>query len=105
MPTDLHKGVSGAPQQGRLPRAARRQAPYSRKEAWLDLIDLAAREPHRVFNKGRPIELKTGQLLVPLSEMQTRWNWTEKAVRHFLEMLLKYGRLLRRSDGLGSGVP
>jgi len=93
-PDDLHKGLINSRQQGRLPRASRRQAPYSRKEAWLDLVDLAAREPRQVFNRGRPVQLGVGQLIAPLSEMQARWNWSQKAVRHFFEMLTKYGRLV-----------
>ena len=64
---------------------------YSKFEAWVDLIMMACRAPADWMNKGRQVELQTGQLTGGLSWLGDRWNWTVKQVRVFVEKLLAHG--------------
>jgi hypothetical protein len=62
---------------------------YSKTEAWLDLLMLAAwKEGVPVMNKGQKMTLGTGQLMAGYSWLADRWNWTVKTVRTFLAKLM-----------------
>lgn len=62
--------------------------PYSRRDAWLWLIAHAAWRDKRVNHKGRPLDLKRGQVLVGRAFLAETWGWGEKQVRIFLELLV-----------------
>lgn len=66
---------------------------HSRAEAWIDLIMLACHKTTVWMNKGRKVELQTGELPGAYSYLAKRWNWTVKTVRNFLEKLLKEGMM------------
>lgn len=60
---------------------------YDRRSAWLWLITNAAVRDKMVNHKGRPFALKRGQVLVGRAYLASVWNWSEKQVRLFLELL------------------
>jgi len=60
---------------------------YSKMEAWLDLISMAAYEPSKIMNKGREQDILPGQLMGAHGYLATRWNWTVKTVRVFVKQL------------------
>jgi hypothetical protein len=60
---------------------------YSKMEAWLDLIAMAAYEPSKVMNKGREQLLEPGQLMGGVGYLADRWNWSNETVRWFLKQL------------------
>lgn len=60
---------------------------YSKMEAWLDLIAMAAYEPTKVMNKGREQTLEPGQLMGGVGFLADRWNWSTETVRWFLRQL------------------
>lgn len=62
---------------------------YSRTEAWLDLIMEARWQPGQINNKGKVVQLCRGQLMAARAWLASRWNWTENAVRWFLDKLEK----------------
>jgi hypothetical protein len=66
---------------------------YSKGEAWLDLIMECRYEAGRVNNGGRLMEIQPGQLIGAVSWLGSRWNWTPKAVRHFLDQLEEEGMI------------
>lgn len=61
--------------------------PYDRRSAWLWLIAKAARFDKRVNHKGKPLEIKRGQLLAGRAFLADTWGWSEKQVRLFLNLL------------------
>lgn len=61
--------------------------PYDRRSAWQWLIDNAAWKDKRVNHKGRPLDLKRGQVLAGRAFLAERWGWGEKQVRIFLDLL------------------
>jgi hypothetical protein len=64
---------------------------YSRFEAWVDLLMLACHKTSVWMNKGHKVELQAGELPGAYSFLASRWNWTVKTVRGFLEKLIKEG--------------
>lgn len=68
------------------PMAPERGA-FSRAEAWLDLIMECRYDAGTVNNAGHRMELLAGQLLGAVSWLASRWNWTPKTVRGFLDKL------------------
>lgn len=69
--------------------------PYSPAEAWIDLIMECRYKEGRVVNGGRIMTIKPGQLLGAVSWLATRWDWTPKQVRHFLEKLESDGMITK----------
>lgn len=61
--------------------------PYDRRSAWLWLIANAATRDKTVSHKGQPFALKRGQVLAGRAHLAKVWNWSEKQVRLFLELL------------------
>jgi hypothetical protein len=60
---------------------------YSRAEAFIDLIMECRYEAGTVNNNGRKMRIQPGQLLGAVSWLASRWNWTPKTVRGFLDKL------------------
>jgi hypothetical protein len=61
--------------------------PFDRRSAWLWLIAKAARFDKRINHKGKPLEIKRGQLLAGRAFLADTWGWSEKQVRLFLDLL------------------
>lgn len=61
--------------------------PYDRRSAWLWLIAKASRLDRRISHKGKPLDLKRGQLLAGRAFLADAWGWSEKQVRLFLDLL------------------
>jgi hypothetical protein len=76
-----------------VPPADPRRGADSRMEAWLDLVCLAQYKQTRVPRRGRVMTLDVGQLMGSRRWLATRWNWSEKTVRHFLEVLEAEGMI------------
>lgn len=72
---------------------------YSRAEAWLDLIMECRYSSGTVTNGGRRMELRPGQLVGATSWLASRWNWTPKTTRTFLDKLENDGMIERFSPG------
>jgi hypothetical protein len=60
---------------------------YSRAEAWQDLVMEAQYKRSRADICNATVWLEVGQLLGARDFLAKRWNWTEKAVRTFLDRL------------------
>ena len=71
---------------------------YSRTEAWLDLIMECRYAEGTVNNNGRKMKLTPGQLLGATSWLASRWNWTPKTVRGFLDKLEEEGMITRQNS-------
>jgi hypothetical protein len=68
---------------------------YSRAEAFIDLIMECRYEAGTVNNNGRKMRIQPGQLLGAVSWLASRWNWTPKTVRGFLDKLEDDGMIER----------
>lgn len=72
-----------------------RRGAWSRMEAWFDLLCLAQYKPSRINNKGEMQALNVGQLMGARAYLAGRWNWTEKTVRGYLDVLEREGMISR----------
>lgn len=72
---------------------------YSKSEAWIDLIMECKYKAGVVNNGGRPMLIKPGQLVGAVSWLASRWNWTPKEVRYFLDRLENEGMIERFTPG------
>lgn len=66
---------------------------YSRFEAWLDVIQLAAFKTRRHLTQYGPIELQRGEFVASVRWLADRWTWTVKRVRTWVATLEKWARL------------
>jgi hypothetical protein len=60
---------------------------FSRWEAWVDLIQLAAYRPHSRTVGGRRVELARGQVLASVRFLAERWRWSKSKVQRWTEEL------------------
>lgn len=70
---------------------------YSRMEAWVWLICNASFQDHSVFNRGRKMTLRRGDLLGAWAFLAHQWNWSVKTVRTWVEKLIADSMLQRRT--------
>jgi hypothetical protein len=58
---------------------------YSRFEAWIDVIQLAAWRAGRFVTQKCVVDLNRGEFVASRRYLARRWQWTEKKVRVWLE--------------------
>ena len=63
--------------------------PFTKSQAWIDLLLLASHSGNIFFIRGNKIELKTGEIGYSKEQLATRWKWSRKKVLTFLKMLEK----------------
>ena len=71
---------------------------YTRREALLDLIQMAAYEPKRISLVGGERELQRGQLAVSVRFLSARWGWGKDKVSRVLNEFEKRGFIGHESD-------
>lgn len=71
---------------------------YTRREALLDLIQMATYEPKRISLVGGERELQRGQLAVSIRFLASRWGWGKDKVARVLNEFEKRGFLRHESD-------
>ncbi len=69
---------------------------FSRWEAWEYMIRAAAFAPHRRMIGVVEVDLERGEFIASLRFLATRWQWSVKRVRRFLEWLMEHGRIVSR---------
>lgn len=61
--------------------------PFSKGQAWLDLILLASFAPEKVLFKNQIVDLQPGDLLISERMLMKRWGWGNTKTRGFLALL------------------
>jgi DNA replication protein DnaD len=61
--------------------------PFTRGQAWIDLLIMANHKNHTVFVRGIPIEVKRGQVGRSILFISDRWKWSRSKVVNFLNYL------------------
>jgi len=84
--------------------ADKKRGAFSRGEAWIDLIMLARWKPGQENNKGRKVDLDSGQLQGGYEYLAGRWNWTVKQVRLFLSKLIGEAMIEKNQPDLSTSV-
>ena len=76
--------------------------PFSKGQAWVDLILMANYKDTTVCIKGHVFEIKRGQLLRSLDFLGERWGWSRKKIRTFLCQL--EGHAMGHAKGTPAGT-
>lgn len=61
--------------------------PFSKGQAWIDLLMLACWKDEKALVKGSLIEKKRGEVHASIKWLADRWGWGWRKVSRFLEML------------------
>jgi hypothetical protein len=61
--------------------------PFTRSQAWIDMLLNTSHKPHTVWIRGIKIELERGQLALSQVTYAKRWKWSRTKVNNFLKEL------------------
>lgn len=61
--------------------------PFSRGQAWIDMLGLARWADGTARVRGVPVQLKRGQLAWSIKGLAIRWHWSQGKVKRFLKDL------------------
>lgn len=61
--------------------------PFSRGQAWIDLIGLANYEDGKALYHGEIVNCKRGTVYRSISYLADRWGWSRKKTRAFISLL------------------
>ena len=61
--------------------------PFTRSQAWIDLIQLASWKKSMFYIRGNKIDIKRGQLGHSILTLADRWKWSRGKVSRFLDEL------------------
>ncbi len=67
--------------------------PYTRLEAYFDLLQRAINYQARVTRIGRVFNLTPGEFVITITELADQWQWARRTVRKFIDRLCALGQL------------
>lgn len=68
--------------------------PFSKGQAWVDLVGLANYEDGKTPYKGKIISCKRGTVYRSISFLAERWGWSRDKTRNFLNLLESDGMVI-----------
>lgn len=72
--------------------------PFSKGQAWIDLIMLANHEDCRFPHGNQLIDVKRGDVITSELKLADRWGWSKTKVRNFLELLKNDSMIVKKTD-------
>ena len=72
--------------------------PFSRGQAWIDLLLMANHEDKKVMFGGNIVEIKRGQKITSIRTLCDRWGWSNSKVKYFFQQLKCEKMLDYKSD-------
>lgn len=61
--------------------------PFSRGQAWIDLILIVNHEDKEIFYKGKLITVRAGSTITSVRKLSERWGWSHGKTTRFLKAL------------------
>ena len=74
------------------------EKPFSRGQAWIDLLLMANHEDKKVMFGGKIVEIKRGQKITSIRNLCERWGWSNSKVKYFFQQLKCEKMLDYKSD-------
>ena len=62
--------------------------PFSRSQAWIDMLMLANHKPRVIFRRGVKVEIPRGGIGKSIRTLAERWSWSHGKVERFFSFLL-----------------
>jgi len=78
--------------------------PFTRGQAWIDLIGLANHKPGHIRVRGNRVDLQRGQVGWSEVSLAARWQWSRDRVRRFLSELEKDARIIQQKTYVTSVI-
>ena len=72
--------------------------PFSKGQAWIDLLMLANHSDNKFLLGNELVEVKTGSFITSELKLMERWGWGNTKVRSFLNLLETDGMIKKFSD-------
>lgn len=72
--------------------------PFSRGQAWIDLILLANHQEKRIVLGNELIDVERGTFVSSIRKLCDRWGWSNNKVKKFLELLEIDKKIIKKSD-------
>lgn len=63
------------------------EEPFTKWQAWIDLLLLAAYEDRTFYVRGNPVQLKKGEIAQSTRVLRKRWKWSRAKVIRYLRAL------------------
>ena len=76
--------------------------PFTKPQAWVDLIALANHKPGSVWIRGVEVHVKRGQTARSELTLAKRWKWSRKKIRNFLKWLEKEQQIEQQKSNVTS---
>lgn len=61
--------------------------PFSKGQAWIDMLMLANHEPHKLKTRTGFVEIERGSFHTEERSLMARWGWSNSKVRNFMRSL------------------
>lgn len=78
--------------------------PFSKSQAWIDLLLRASHTGSKVYIKGQLVELERGQQARSEVTLAASWKWSRDKVRRFLSRLENEGMIRQQKSKLTSVI-
>ena len=72
--------------------------PFSRGQAWIDLLLMANHETKKMYFDSNLVEVQRGQRITSIRKLCEAWGWSNSKVTHFLNVLENEQMIVRKSD-------
>jgi len=72
--------------------------PFSKGQAWIDLLMLANHEDSKFLLGNQLVEAKRGDVITSEIKLMARWGWSNTKVRTFISLLEKDSMLIKKTD-------
>jgi len=74
------------------------EKPFSKAQAWLDLLLSANHEDKKIVFDSNLVEVKRGEFITSIRKLCERWGWSNSKVKKFLDTLQLDGMIAYKSD-------
>ena len=72
--------------------------PFSRGQAWIDLIMMMNHDDNKTLFMGKLILVKKGSKITSIRQLAERWGWSKMKVSRFLDVLESDNMLIQKRD-------
>ena len=74
------------------------EKPFSRGQAWIDLLMLANHSDNKFLLGNELVEVKCGSFITSELKLMERWGWGKSKTRAFLDLLQNEQMIVKKSD-------